>query len=330
MSRSKPNASAARKSANYDADGGDHSIPNLGLVCVTACEEVRYRIVTRTRFLAMSGPEREAKLDDLYRSNLRTLFSAIDYCHANGIRLYRCTSALFPQIDDPVGKKVLDALRETMAGFADHARQKGVRVLLHPDQYVVLNSEFEAVRRNSVAIMEDHALVFDRLGLPRSAWSCMILHGGKGGRADALVEVIAGLPPAIRQRLVLENDESTYGADAILDVCRRAGVPMVFDAHHHVVKEKLDSYEHESIRAATDRARDTWSDPSWQIVHVSNGAQSFADPRHSDVVDAFPSAFLRVPWVEVEAKKKEQAIRQLQDGFKPRATRPSPGGGRRR
>ena len=35
----------------------------------------------------MSEAEREAKLDDLYRANLQTLFKAIDYCHANGIRL---------------------------------------------------------------------------------------------------------------------------------------------------------------------------------------------------------------------------------------------------
>ena len=286
-------------------------LPNLGLVCITAGEDVRYRTVTRTRFLALSEAEREAKLDDLYRANLQTLFKAIDYCHANGIRLYRCTSGLFPQIDHAAGKKVLSRLAGAMSGFAAHAERKGVRVVLHPDQYVVLNSESEAVRRNSLQIMEDHARLWDMLGLPRSPWACMILHGGKGGRADALVEIISTLPEGIRNRLVLENDECTYDAAAILDVCRRAGVPMVFDAHHHAVREKLDTYEHPGVGAFTAAARETWPDPAWQVVHISNGAEAFADPRHSDLVASFPSAFRDVPWVEVEAKKKELAIDRL-------------------
>ena len=282
--------------------------PNLGLVCITAGPDVRYRTVTRTRFLSLSPAEREAKLDELYRNNVQTLFKAVDYCHANGIRLYRCTSGLFPQVDDPTGKKVLNDLAPAMARFGAYAAEHDVRVVLHPDQYVVLNSDSPAVRAQSLAIMRDHALAFDLLGLPRSAWSCMILHGGKGGRADALVEVIASLPEPIRNRLVLENDESAYGAEAILDVCRRAGVPMVFDAHHHAVNSKLDSYEHDSVRRLTEQAAATWPDPAWQLVHISNGLESFADPRHSDTLTTFPTAFLAVPWVEVEAKAKELAI----------------------
>ena len=291
---------------------------NLGLVCITAGPEVRYRTVTRTRFLSLSPADREAKLDELYRHNVQTLFNAVDYCHANGIRLYRCTSGLFPQVDDPIGKKVLSSLRDAMAGFGAYAGQRGVRVLLHPDQYVVLNSDSPAVRAQSLAIMNDHALAFDMLNLPRSPWSCMILHGGKGDRSDVLVDVIATLPQAIRSRLVLENDESAYGAAAILDVCRRAGVPMVFDAHHHAVREKLDSYEHESVRHFTEQARSTWPDPAWQLVHISNGLESFGDPRHSDMLTVFPTAFLDVPWVEVEAKAKERAIDQLRRDLRPK------------
>jgi UV DNA damage endonuclease len=285
--------------------------PRLGLVCVTAGPEVRYRTITRTRFLLLPEAERFAKLEAIYRDNVATLYGAVDYCHARGIRLYRATSALFPQVDSPAGKDVLAALAPAMAPFGRYADERGVRVVLHPDQYVVLNSESDAIRAQSLAIMADHALAFDLLGLPRSAWSCMILHGGKGGHSDFLVGAIASLPEPVRSRLVLENDERAYGAAEILGVCQRAGVPMVFDAHHHAVREKLDGYEHASVRAFTDRAASTWPDPSWQIVHVSNGRASFADPRHSEMITAFPSAFRDAPWVEVEAKAKEQAIVRL-------------------
>jgi UV DNA damage endonuclease len=187
-----------------------------------------------------------------------------------------------------------------------------VRVVIHPDQWVVLNSESPNVVGNSIAILEEHARTFDLLGLPRSPWSTMLIHGGKGGRPDELVAAIERLPANVRSRLALENDESCYSAHQIEDVCRRAGVPMVFDAHHHVVREKLDSYEHPSVREMTLAARQTWQPhPEWQLVHISNGAGSFADPRHSEKISRFPSGFLDVPWVEVEAKAKEDAIGPL-------------------
>jgi UV DNA damage endonuclease len=307
-----PRTSSSRKPAAPASTAGAAALPHLGLVCITIGPEVRYRTITRTRLLALDDAGREAALDDLYGHNVRTLFKAVDYCRARGIRLYRVTSNLFPQVDHPTGRKSQEKLRGVMAGFGAHAERGGVRVLIHPDQWVVLNSDTPAVIAQSVAIMEDHARAFDLLGLPRSPWSLMLVHGGKGSRADALVDTIARLPLNVRARLALENDESCYSAAQILDVCRRAGVPMVFDAHHHVVREKLDTYEHPSVREMTRAARATWEPhPQWQVVHVSNGAASFADPRHSDRIDAFPRAFMDVSWVEVEAKHKEAAIDRL-------------------
>ena len=288
-------------------------LPNLGLVCITIGPEVRYRTTTRTRFLTLpDDAARTALLDELYRHNLRTLFAAIEYCHARDICLYRVTSNLFPQIDHPVGQAVRESLAGEMSGFAILAERLNVRVVIHPDQWVVLSSDTPAVVVNSINMLKDHARSLDLLGLPRSAWAMMVVHGGKGDRAERLVETIATLPENIRSRLALENDESAYSAEQILDVCERAKVPMVFDAHHHVIRENLESYEHPSVRKFTLAARKTWRPhPEWQIVHISNGATCFSDCKHSEGIDVFPPAFLDVPWVEVEAKAKENAIDPL-------------------
>jgi UV DNA damage endonuclease len=302
----------ARPASRMPATGvPTHGIPNLGLVCITVGPDVRYRTITRTRLLSLPAAEQASTLAALYRDNLRTLWKAVDYCAASGVRLYRVTSNLFPQIDTLTAGPIFDALAPDMAGFGQHAAEHGVRVLIHPDQFVVLNSESPKVATASVKIMTEHATVFDRLGLPESPWACMILHGGKGGRADELVAAVAGLPGNVRHRLVLENDESAYGAEHILRVCRRAGVPMVFDAHHHVVREKLDGYDHPSVRQFTEASRDTWPDPAWHLVHVSNGSAAFGDSKHSELIVDFPDAYRDVPWVEVEAKGKEQAIDSL-------------------
>lgn len=69
---------------------------------------------------------------------------------------------------------------------------------------------------------------------------------------------------------------------------------MVFDAHHHVLKEKLNGFEDPSIREFTELARNTWPDPTWQIVPLSNGAAGLTDARHSRLVKTWPSAFENV------------------------------------
>lgn len=287
----------------------------LGLVCLTAGEEVRYRTITRARFLTLSQQTQYESLKELYADNLQRLFKALDFCVANRIQLYRMLCGLFPLNDEPTGEIVLKEFAEACAKFGPRARTLGIRVLMHPDQFVVLNSERPHVIQQSIHILSRHALIFDMLGMPQSTWAPMILHGGKSGRAKELVQVIADLPENIRARLVLENDESAYSASAILEICRESKVPMVFDPHHHAVRENLASYEHPGLARFVEAARSTWPEPSWQLAHVSNGAARFNDPRHSDCITLFPSALRQVPWVEVEAKGKEVAIRKLRELF---------------
>jgi UV DNA damage endonuclease len=289
----------------------DRKLPELGLVCITASQDVRYRTITRTRMLSLPDETKRTTLDALYRDNLQTLFKAIHYCREHGIGLYRVTSNLFPQVDHPIGAQVFEGLAPSMRLFGPYAERMGVRVVIHPDQYVVINSATPAVVKQSLEILAQHALTFDRLGLPRSHWAAMTLHGGKSGRRNELIATIAELPDAVRSRLVLENDESAFDAEQILQICRVAKVPMVFDAHHHLVNRKLESYEDASIAHFTSAARETWPVPEWQLVHLSNGASALHDSRHSDTIDAFPSAFRRHIWLELEAKKKELAIGEL-------------------
>ncbi|HEX8502864.1 MAG TPA: UV DNA damage repair endonuclease UvsE [Pyrinomonadaceae bacterium] len=285
--------------------------PQLGLVCITHSDEVRYRTVTRKRLLQFPPDEQKRMLRDLYAANLARLNGALDFCAGRGLGLYRMTSALFPFADDEAGSDVLEEFAAELKRTGARAAELGLRLVLHPDQFVVLSSDSAATVANSVKILESHARVMDLLGLPRSPWALIEIHGGKGGRSERLVEQIGLLPEAVRSRVAFENDEYIYSAAEILDVCRRAGVPMVFDAHHHVVHEGLDSYDHPSVAEMVEAARGTWPRPEWQLVHISNGRERFGDRHHSDLVERMPAAYRSVPWIEVEAKHKELAIERL-------------------
>lgn len=285
---------------------------NLGLVCITHSEEVRYKTTTRKNLLSLGAAAQKEKLRSIYTQNIAILRRAIDFCRANEINLYRMTSALFPFSDETPGAGILQDFAGELAGIGESAFKKGLRLVLHPDQFVVLSSDSEAVVENSIKILKMHAQTMDLLKQPRSEWAAMTIHGGKSKRAERMIENLKKLPEEIRSRIVLENDEYAYSSAEILDICRAAGVPMVFDAHHHVCHENIEDYNDKSVEEAFWAARETWADPENQMVHISNGRGRFGDRAHSDLIFTMPEVFRFAPWIEVEAKHKELAISKLQ------------------
>ncbi|MEG4998088.1 UV DNA damage repair endonuclease UvsE [Microcoleus sp. B4-D4] len=290
---------------------GKDKLPELGLVCITTSDAVRFRTVTRKRLLQLAESEQEKVLRELYADNLKRLDKAIDFCCANNIKLYRMTSALFPFADTDLGEAVLHSMAEELRNTGDRAISLNIRLVLHPDQFVVLSSDKPDVVANSIKILATHALILDMLQQPRSPYALMNIHGGKGDRTSQLTSVIRDLPESIRSRLTFENDEYAYSSSELLEVCLDTAVPMVFDAHHHVIHEHLASYDDPSVAEMLAAARTTWSVPELQLVHISNGKEFFADPRHSDLITEMPECYYQAPWIEVEAKFKELAIEKL-------------------
>ncbi len=285
---------------------------NLGLVCITTSDAVRFKTVTRKRLLSFDEATQAEMLRVIYRENINRLNLAIEFCAANNINLYRMSSGLFPFSDEPSGAEILDEFAAQLAETGKSALAKNIRLVLHPDQFVVLSSDSESVIANSVKILKMHARTMDLLGQPRSEWAVMNIHGGKGDRIDKLVDSIEKLPDEIHSRVCFENDEFSYSSAQILEVCRRASVPFVFDAHHHVCREKLDSYDDASVTETFWAARETWKNPDWQLVHISNGREKFQDRAHHDLIFDMPEVFRFAPWIEIEAKHKEIAIARLQ------------------
>lgn len=88
---------------------------------------------------------------------------------------------------------------------------------------------------------------------------------------------------------------------------------MVFDAHHHIVHERLPSYDDPSVAEMLAKARATWADPAQQLVHISNCRDGFNDRQHADLIDVMPACYAHAPYIEIEAKSKEEAIRKLRE-----------------
>lgn len=141
--------------ARFDMQGINSGFepPNLGLVCITVSDQVRFRALTRKRLLQLSVSEQEQALRLLYTENIRRLNGAIDFCHNAKIRLYRLNSSLFPFADEPLEAALLSELAAALRQVGERATALGIRLVLHPDQFVVLNSDRPEVIANSIKIL---------------------------------------------------------------------------------------------------------------------------------------------------------------------------------
>ncbi|MBC7998095.1 MAG: UV DNA damage repair endonuclease UvsE [Leptolyngbya sp.] len=288
--------------------------PHLGLVCITSSDLIRYKTITRTRYLSLSEEQRSMALRALYAANIATFEAAIKFCAENLIFLYRMPSSIFPMADTPDGLAILQTFAPQLANLGRLAEESKIRVVAHPDQFVVLSSDSESTIENSITVLVMHAQIFDMMGLPDSPWTALTLHGGKRGNSTKLCQVIQKLPSNIRNRLTLENDEISYSVEDILAICKVTGVPMIFDAHHHLILEKCPNYEDPSMRKALEAARQTWRpNEDWQLVHISNGDGASHNRRHSDYIEVMPSCYRDVSWIEIEARGKDLAIQRLRE-----------------
>ena len=111
--------------------------------------------------------------------------------------------------------------------------------------------------------------------------------------------------------MTLENDDRSYSPADLLPFCRKTGIPLVYDVHHHrCLRDGLTE------ETATIRALETWDrEPLFHISSPLNGWKGRNPERHNDFIDIedFPACWpgFKVT-VEVEAKAKELAIKRLQ------------------
>jgi UV DNA damage endonuclease len=136
------------------------------------------------------------------------------------------------------------------------------------------------------------------------------VYGDKSAALIQLARQLDRLSPRVRERLTLENDEVSYTPADLLPLCRREGVPLVYDVHHHrCLGDDL------SIEDATVAAAETWGREV--MVHLSSPKEGWANvapERHHDEIDVadFPSCWWdRAMTIDVEAKAKELAVAKL-------------------
>ncbi len=191
--------------------------------------------------------------------NLDDLAAILEYNMNNGFALFRIGSEIIPFWT--YEKSDFDWLGTFYSKFREigkYAIAHGMRLSMHPGQYVNLNSPREDVVKMSYKDISSHVALLDAMGL--SSECKVILHiGGAYGDKDAakerFVRGYAKLEDNEKARVAIENDERIYNVDDLIEVAGMTGAPVVFDAFHHRLNPGTS---HRGIVEAMSAAFATW------------------------------------------------------------------------
>ena len=263
------------------------------------------------------------------RTSLERLRAVLAYLDRQDIRMYRMATALAPYASHPELTQFhgqAEECAEELAAVGAQARSLGIRLSTHPGQYTVLNSQRPEVRAAAIAELEVQAALLDAMELGPEAVVVLHVGGGAEGKSAAADRFLAGfecLSERGRARLVVENDDRVFGVVDALEVAARAGVPMVFDLHHHHCHDPARLGDREALELALA----TWPAGVRPKVHFSSPRLDIGEDgrlpdvrRHSDLID--PMAFRQFlahsgagPEFDVmlEAKGKDLALLRLRE-----------------
>jgi UV DNA damage endonuclease len=268
--------------------------------------------------MRLSETERRLKLSHLCLDNAESVLAALRFCVEHGIGCFRINSQILPAKTHPsagYSLSELPAADSIIAAFRScrkYVEEHNLRVVFHPDQFVVLSSPHEDVVQKSIYELEYHAEVAEWVGA-----DAINIHGGGayGNKAAALARFARNLDrlsDSVRSRLTIENDDKVYTPKDLLPLCRTSGLPLVYDIHHHrCLSDGL------TIEQVTDAAVATWDREP--LFHISSPIEGWRGPkpeRHHDYVDPadFPDCWRPLTLtVEVEAKAKELAVLRLRN-----------------
>ena len=324
----------------------------LGLTCISEQlkdkdkKEYSFRTMTRKRFndLCVKEGRNEAikELSNRILHNVVVTESIVHHCAKSNIGHYRVSSALFPLVtDETLGIDIeelpdLEQIKEELKQVGDTAREHGVSIGSHPDQFNVLASLNQDAVRRTIGELNMQASVLDMMGLPKDHTAPMNIHINYSPKEDETLEDVAErfysnlmkCDSGVYNRLTIENEDKCFfnidnciKFSEYLFAVHGVNIPVCADNLHH----QCNPSEVADFAWQAERCAYTWVNQGdgegnfiAPVFHWSEGKPE--KPRaHADYIafGNFPPYIAIEPdkpaIFEVECKKKDYAIKLLQE-----------------
>ena len=289
---------------------------NLGYACINETLKKKKIRINRTFKKATLESKGLEHAGNIVEQNLKDLYEFLRWNAANNIRLFRLTGDLVPW-GDTYGIENLPNYEKIQAIgklCGDLAAKENIRLSLHPGQYCCLASPTEDTVVKAVRALNFEGSIMDLLHQPRDHRAKINIHlggvyGDKPGVYKRFLQAFDLLDDCAKTRLTVENDDkaSMYTTKELYDnISTVAGIPIVFDYHHHSLHN-----DGMSEQEALEMALSTWHGIR-PTTHYSESALLERDgvkpQAHSFLVYSQINSYGHQFDCMVEAKGKELAV----------------------
>jgi UV DNA damage endonuclease len=227
----------------------------------------------------------EEKLIETVENNLNCLIKILKFNINNNLLFFRITSELVPFASHPIctfnWQKYFKNKFEEL-GFI--IKQNKIRISMHPDQFIVLNSKKEDVVKRSIAELHYHRDILDLMKLDKTAKIQLHIGGAYGNKKESMFRFINNfkkLNIKIKNRLVIENDDKTFSFQDCLLLHDKIKIPLLFDVFHHSIL-----HNGESIKNILEKQNDTWKKKDGMpMVDYSSQKIGYRIGSHAETID---------------------------------------------
>lgn len=170
--------------------------------------------------------------------NLDVLNQILYYNIEHKIYFFRISSDIIPFASHPICKlNWKHIFRDQLIEIGEIINKYQIRISMHPDQFVLINSPDRKIVSNSISELRYHAELLDLLNLNYSAKIQIHVGGVYGNKEKFMNEFISNydhlLPDTIKKRLVIENDDFRYNLKDCIRISDELGIPILLDIFHH-------------------------------------------------------------------------------------------------
>ncbi len=267
---------------------------------------------TSNRTFRLINYSQERLIETVYQ-NLECLQKILDFNVKNKLLFFRIGSQLVPFASHEINSfDWADYFKKEFKEMGDYIRKNDVRISMHPDQFVVLNSIRDDVVDKSIKEIEYHCQVLDLMELDQTAKVQIHIGGVYGDKKESMkrfAKNYSRLNSKIKKRLAIENDHVSYSLKDCLSVHKETGVPIIFDNLHH---QCLNNGE--PISEAIKEANNSWSEKDGNLmVDYSDQKKNQKKGVHADTInlDSFKTFLKEIEGIDcdimLEIKDKEKS-----------------------
>ena len=223
----------------------------IGYPCINKCigctANSKFRLVNYS----------EKRLIETIKNNLNCLLRILNYNAENNILFFRISSDIIPFASHSINTfDWIKYFKKELGEIGDFIKNQGMRISMHPSQFVLINALDKKIINKSILDLEWHSKLLDSMSLDESAKVQIHVGGIYGDKDKAITRFIkqySKLDQSIKRRLVIENDDRLFSLQDCLKINKTVGIPIIFDNFHH---ECLNNGE--SLKDALILAAKTW------------------------------------------------------------------------